>query len=542
MPALVVGASGVLMVGGLGAIERIIFDEVYYVNDARDLLEFGVEQGFVVHPQLGKMLIAVSIWLFGDGPFGWRAFGGIAGVLTVWLTYLTGLRLFGRMVPAALAALLVAIDGVFLVQMRTAMLDPFLALFTMLGAWALVTHVQRTRDADLAWLADDPGPHDRLPRRDVTFLLVAGVAFGLAIGTKWSGLLGLGGGGLVMIGAELARRRRVLGSPWRRLGRGVALLATTLVLLPAATYLLTWTPWFLEFADSYEGGQTCEDDEDCAATPLPSRVAALGRFHGRILEFHLDLEAEHGYRAPAYTWPLQARPVVYYYETCSEDRFNRVPSTNDDGEEEIPEPCVVERNQAAEMLAVGNPALWWGFLPAAAVLVGGLVRRERMAAVPMAFVAAQYLPWLIVSRPVFSFYAVPLVPFVALGMAAAIARLGDRRPTAAALAGGVAGGAATAALTWLFDLMVGDPTVAAYGLVTAGGVAAGAAIGTWAFPSHRPRPSPWSAPGWSRAATWTTVVLVVAAVGLAVYFLPIWLGVPLHEDVIRQRWWFRGWI
>ena len=31
----------------------------------------------------------------------------------------------------------------------------------------------------------------------------------------------------------------------------------------------------------------------------------------------------------ASTWPLLARPVVFYYETCSEDRFNRVPTEND---------------------------------------------------------------------------------------------------------------------------------------------------------------------------------------------------------------------
>src|SRR5690606_9162896 len=145
-----------------------------------------------------------------------------------------GLRLLRRPAPAALAALLVAIDGVFLVQARTAMLDIHLAFFVALGAWALVAHLQRTREADEAWLADDPGPHDRLPGRDPTLLVLAGVAFGLAIGVKWSGLLGLGSAGLVAIGSELARRRRVLGSPWRRPWRGVGLLAVTLVLVPMA--------------------------------------------------------------------------------------------------------------------------------------------------------------------------------------------------------------------------------------------------------------------------------------------------------------------
>ncbi len=541
VPALLVGTAAVLMLGSLSSPGRIVFDEVYYVNDARDFLEFGVERGFVVNPPLGKMLIAVSIWLFGDTPFGWRALGGLAGVGTVWLTYLVGRRLFARVAPAGLAALLVAIDGVFLVQARTAMLDIYLAFFVALGAWALVAHVQRTREADELWLESDPGPHTRLPRRDTSLLALAGVAFGLAIATKWSGLLALGGGGLTMIGAELARRRRVLGSPWRRLGRGTALIAVALVAVPLATYVLAWAPWFVDYGSSYEAEKSCEEpaSDACAATPLPSKAAALWRFHGRIANFHSDLEADHSYRAPAYTWPILARPVVFYYETCSEDRQNRVPSTNDDGEEEIPEPCIVDPGEAGEMLAVGNPALWWTFLPAAALLIAGLVRRDRRAAIPLTFVAAQFLPWLVVPRPVFSFYAVPIVPFLALGVAAAIARIGDRRPVVVPLLAATLGGGAATGVVGLWDLTQGDPTRAVYGLGAAAGAAVGAALGTWAF-AHRDGPT--DTPGWSTPATWLTVAVVVAAVGLALFFLPIWLGIPMDADVIRSRWWFRGWI
>lgn len=541
VPACLVGTAAVLMLGSLSSPGRIVFDEVYYVNDARDILEFGVEQGFVVHPPLGKMLIAFSIWLFGDTPFGWRVLGGLAGVGTVWLTYLMGRRLFSRVAPAGLAALLVAIDGVFLVQAQTAMLDIYLAFFVALGAWALVAHVQRTREADLRWLEADPGPHTRLPRRDQTLLALAGVAFGLAIATKWSGLLGLGAGGLTMIGTELARRRRILGSPWRRLWRGVALIGVALVAVPLAVYVVTWAPWFVDYDQSYEASKSCEDSSStaCANTPLPSKAAGLWRFHGRIVNFHSDLEADHSYRAPAYSWPVLARPVVFYYETCGEDRQNRVPTTNDDGEVEIPEPCIVDPGHAGEMLAVGNPALWWTFLAGAALLVAGLVRRDPRAAIPFTFVAAQFLPWLLSPRAVFSFYAVPLVPFLALGLAAVIARVGDRRPVAVPLVAAVIGGGTATGLVGLWDLAAGDPTRAGYGLVAAAGAAIGAAVGTWRF-AHRDDLD--VVPGWSTAATWLTIAITVAAVGLALFFLPIWLGIPLETDVIRSRWWFRGWI
>ena len=50
----------------LGDPDRIMFDETYYVGDARGYLETGVEPGFAVHPTVGKWLIAASIRLLGD--------------------------------------------------------------------------------------------------------------------------------------------------------------------------------------------------------------------------------------------------------------------------------------------------------------------------------------------------------------------------------------------------------------------------------------------------------------------------------------------
>ena len=196
------------------------------------------------------------------------------------------------------------------------------------------------------------------------------------------------------------------------------------------------------------------------------------------------------------------------------------------------------------MLAVGNPALWWTFLPAAALLVAGLVRRDRRAAIPLAFALGQFVPWLAVSRPVFSFYAVPMVPFLGLGVAAAVARLGDRLPLLAPLLGAVAGGGVVAGGVGIWDLVGGSPSRAVYGLLAAAGAAIGAARGR---APDRPRPvrgrrgrrraaaGPAPPPGrwWpSRSRRW----------GSALFFLPIWLGVPMDKDLVRARWWFRGWI
>ena len=165
-----------------------------------------------------------------------------------------------------------------------------------------------------------------LPRRGHPYRALAGVAFGLAIATKWSGLLPLGAAGVLALGWELGWRKRWAGRSFASFGRVFASLGLGLVLVPFVVYALTWVPWLVNYPYSYEGGKECTVDDvvqdPCAVSPL-GRVEGLVRYHRAIWHFHATLEAEHPYRAPAYTWPIMARPVVYYYETCSEDPGER---------------------------------------------------------------------------------------------------------------------------------------------------------------------------------------------------------------------------
>jgi dolichyl-phosphate-mannose--protein O-mannosyl transferase len=58
-PVIIAIASFVLRLFNLGSPKGFIFDELYYVDGARDLLNFGVEvtgadPEFIVHPPVGK--------------------------------------------------------------------------------------------------------------------------------------------------------------------------------------------------------------------------------------------------------------------------------------------------------------------------------------------------------------------------------------------------------------------------------------------------------------------------------------------------------
>ena len=82
----------------LGYPSDLLFDEAYYPPEARELLEWGHEYNrgytFIVHPPLGKWLIAGGIGLFGYDSFGWRFPSAVAGSLAVVVLALLARRHF----------------------------------------------------------------------------------------------------------------------------------------------------------------------------------------------------------------------------------------------------------------------------------------------------------------------------------------------------------------------------------------------------------------------------------------------------------------
>lgn len=542
---MLVLVAGVLLLNRLEQPPRIIFDETYYVNDARSfLVTGGVEDSFAVHPPVGKWMIASTIWLVGDQSMGWRLAGALSGMGMVLVCYLLALRLFRARWQAALAAVLLTLDGLFLVQARTSMLDIFLALFVLLGAWLLVRDLQ---DLDATSLSEGA-----LAGRGLRDRWLAGGAFGLAIATKWSGLLALAAALVLVVGFEVLAHRRT-----RPPGKGVVRLLWVVVgpllLLPTATYLVTYIPWLVNYQYTTEGNEDCPGAADGTATceaSVGDRLHGLWREHGDILRFHQNLESTHSYRSDPISWPVLARPVAYYYETCREDR------PVEDG------PCEIPVGTASEVLGLGNPALWWGFLLVLPLLTASMGRRNPSAWVLGGFYGGLYLPWLVVARPAFLFYMAPVVPFMALGMAHAMGRIRE---------------APRDWLPWVAGLGAG--VVAAFGARIAGSprltIAVAFALGWTLAPMFAaavwermraepllvdeetgdvevadeapPRLLPWwplgEVPAASRVpAMVVTGLVVVLVVGVFLWFLPIWTGVPMDPDVLRGRWWFESWI
>lgn len=127
--------------------DSLIFDETYYVQDARVILgqpvsPTGLPETWYSggdpnseHPPLAKLIIAAGIQLFQENGVGWRLPSVLLGLLSVAAVY--GIvRTLGRdRGQARLAATILAFDNLFFVHSRIATLDIYLVAFSLIGVW-----------------------------------------------------------------------------------------------------------------------------------------------------------------------------------------------------------------------------------------------------------------------------------------------------------------------------------------------------------------------------------------------------------------------
>jgi dolichyl-phosphate-mannose-protein mannosyltransferase len=389
---LMVGA-GLLRFIDVGDPTRLVFDETYYAKDACSYVE-PLERCTLnqpqteVHPPLGKWLIGAGIEFFGYDSFGWRIASAVAGTLTVGLLFALARRLLRSNVGAGLAAGLLAIDFLHIVQSRISMLDIFVPMFGVAAFLFLVIDRDRLFEGVERGLAIP----DRVLGRP--WRAAAGVMAGAAVATKWSGGLVLVSVLLLAIVWDVAAYKRA-GTPHpvgETFTRSSPNLALYLVIVPAGVYVL-----------SYIGRL------DGAILTLPwsdgSWVQALLDKQKHMWTFHQSLESTHHYQSPGWSWLLLMRPVAYFYEDLGNENVQ-------------------------EIMAFGSPFVWWASVVALAYVAYNLVRRRDVTGPEMVILVGfglSYLPWLapqVARSAIFLFYMLPAVPFMCLGLAYALTHIG----------------------------------------------------------------------------------------------------------------------
>ncbi|HEV7826323.1 MAG TPA: phospholipid carrier-dependent glycosyltransferase [Mycobacteriales bacterium] len=401
----VTALAGLVRFTNLTHPKGMIFDEVYYRKDAWALLHHGYElnpagdgPGFVAHPPLGKWCIAVGQWLFGNTEFGWRFSAALVGSLAVLLLVRIGRRLFRSTLLGCLAGLLLALDGLAVVQSRVALLDVFLMFFVLAAFGCLLLDRDARRRQVLRDVEEGLVTPRHFPRRrrgDLPWWrLAAGVMLGCALGVKWSAVWYVIGFALLILAWEVGVRRsagvrhRFLETQ-REFGWVAAFGLTALL-----TYLATWTGWL-----ATDGGW----DRHWAQSSgthypfVPDALVSLLHYHSAVLNFHTHLSSHHDYQSSPWSWLVLGRPVAFAYSS--------------------PGGCGAAQC-SSETLALGTPTLWWAFIPALlAVAFFWIARRDWRAATILVTATAGLLPWFAFpSRTMFFFYTLPALPFLVLAV------------------------------------------------------------------------------------------------------------------------------
>jgi len=336
---------------------EIVFDEVHFVGQARNYLH--ARPFLDPHPPLAKLLIALSIAIFGDHSWAWRLPNAIAGTGLVAITYLLGRRMFASRLAAVLAAAFVLSDGLFLVDSRIAVLD---IVYLTCAAWSYLLLFRFLEASD---------PMDK--RRT---LLALGVVLGLCLSAKlyipavtfllvvgtlvfflWQIRVPIGSGKRAKMIPDPLRQRQIIGAV--ALLGGVGAMVYVGIFLPH--YALGW--W---------GG-----------------IEDLFHYYGKVAWYERSVaSATHPYASPPWSWLLMLRPVAYWQD---------FPPTGD----------------VATIWGGGNPAIWWGALTAVSIV--GFQAWERRSLV-RAFIAVGYLAYLViwipnmlVGRTLFLYHYMPAV-------------------------------------------------------------------------------------------------------------------------------------
>ena len=535
----------------LGSPHEIMFDETYYVKDAYSIWHLGYEgtwaqnanasfvrgnfstlspeASFVVHPPLGKWLIAMGMEAVGPASsWGWRLAVALAGIATVFLLCRLVWRLFPSPLLVGLAGLFLAIDGVGITESRIGLLDGFIGFFALAAVYCIVRDRQSQRER-IARLLEGTAAGALAPKAGWRpWMISAGVLLGCACSVKWSGLYLLATIGIMTVIWDGTALRAVKAKVWKLetlVSRG---WGNFMRLVPVAgvTYLLSWFGWFMN-PSAYKHGWAAAERAAGRGSWLPDSIADFIEYHRAIYEFHVGLSTPHSYMAKPSGWLLQMRPTSFYWQsndTLGADAYQ----------------CDT-RNCVRAITSIGNIPIWWAAFVAVFVVVAYVaLKRDWRGWVVLAGYIGLYLPWFMYwDRTIFTFYTVAFVPFVVLALTVALGwgiGLLDGDGVVTAGSGGSAGatgsaGAADASAGYASDDVAAKETNAKGNLKDE----LGAYLGGGQVLGKDYDPSMFM-------GLILTGIIVLAAVVFACLWWPIWTAQVVDYNFWLWHMLFRSWI
>jgi dolichyl-phosphate-mannose--protein O-mannosyl transferase len=487
LPLLVTAVGGFMRFWDLARPNKIIFDETYYAKDGWATWKFGWEhnwsqtansslsvsgkfgtQGvaqysagpeYVVHPPVGKWIIGFGEQIWGLNPVGWRLMEAVLGTLAILILTRTARRMFRSTLIGVIAGLFLSFDGLAFVMSRTALLDGIQMFFVLAGFGALVVDRDRVRQKAADWagehltgsplLKGDHGPKFGLrPWR-----ILGGFMLGLATATKWNAIFYVAAFAILVVLWDRGTRRAIgLRNPSiATLRRDVGWAFLTLPVQMAVVFIASYAGWIFNTSNGGGYNRFWADSNPPAGFPdlpfgrdltqwlVPNWLRSLFNYVHSQYQFNANLETPHPYQSNPWSWLVMGRPVAFDYNS---------PAVGTQG-------CTAAMHSCSqEVLALGNPFLWWLATASIGYLLWlWIARRDWRAAAILVGIAACIVPWMhYAERTIFSFYAVLMVPYMCLAAAMTVGAIIGRAdaPPVRRAWGAAVGGAMVVAIVGIF--------------------------------------------------------------------------------------------
>lgn len=383
-----------LRLPNLDSPREIVFDEIYFGKFSSAYC-CSHESIFDIHPPHGKLLIAGMAKLFGhQAGFDYKGIGqtyppevavvglrivpALTGALIPCLAAILALQLGAPLFAALFCGFLLTWDSALWVQSRIIAIDPIL-IAAILGA--LILTLKALNSADM--------------KHRTRWILAAGAASGLAVGSKFTGLAILPLIFVLMLWNVFHSKHH----------RRILIFGREAVWFGAGFIVVYLSGWWLHFYLLDRPGPG-----DAFYKPVGLFFVDLVNLHRIMFEKNAGITTPHPYASMWYTWPVMRRPIFYW---SSGEKF---------------------------IYLIGNPVVWYGVLFSFLWAVGvwleeafKLLVKKRFTAVidlpgtlALGAVVVCFAPLMRVTRPLFLYHYFTTLIFMTIFSCVSLSLVGSQ--------------------------------------------------------------------------------------------------------------------
>ncbi|MEG0238737.1 phospholipid carrier-dependent glycosyltransferase [Anaerorhabdus sp.] len=349
------------------------FDEIYHPRNAWEIANNQYMYPSV-HPLLGTSIIALGIQMFGMNPFGWRIMGALFGIMILPLFYLILKKLFNNRFLSTAGTTLFAADFMLITTSRIGTLEPFSVFFILLMTYFMIQYFYTS--------------FTKTPfKKQLMWLALSGISMGVACSVKWTGCYSAVALAIMFFTHFFINYFKFNKSKSLTDKESVAFCKE---FKHRALKIILWCILFFViiplgiYALHYVITPVWKNDSWSIKNVIDHSVY--------MYDYHANLEATHPYQSTWYQWLFDIRPIWYYYSDLGNGLLRSIACFNNP---------VVTVTGVFTMLYTAFHTIKTKSQAGFIIVIGYL---------------AALLPWVLVTRCVFSYHYYPSLPFLIMSI------------------------------------------------------------------------------------------------------------------------------